>query len=95
MLIGVGGSGKQSLTKLSSYMLEYQVKNIEIVKGYNISSFREFIKELMREVGQTPEGKGKTFLFTDTQIISEGFLEDINNILNSGEVPNLWLPDEK
>lgn len=87
MLIGVGGSGKQSLTRLSSYMLEYQIRQIEIVKGFNITSFREFIKELMREVGSSPEGKGKTFLFTDTQIINEGFLEDINNILNSGEVP--------
>lgn len=31
-----------------------------------------------------------TFMFTDNQIISELFLEDINNILNSGEIPNLW-----
>jgi dynein heavy chain, axonemal len=22
-------------------------------------------------------------------------LEDINNLLNSGEIPNLWAPDEK
>lgn len=31
-----------------------------------------------------------SFLFTDNQIVSELFLEDINNILNSGEIPNLW-----
>ena len=30
----------------------------------------------------------------DFQIVVEEFLEDINNILNSGEVPNLFEPDE-
>jgi len=46
MLIGVGGSGKQSLTRLCSFMLESENKSIEIVKGYNIESFREFIRSL-------------------------------------------------
>ena len=34
------------------------------------------------------------FLFVDTQVVFEGMLEDINNILNSGEVPNLFANDE-
>lgn len=51
MLIGVGGSGKQSLTKLSSFMLEYELRQIEIIKGYGINNFREFIKEIMKKVG--------------------------------------------
>lgn len=34
MLIGVGGSGKQSLSKLASYMREIQFRQIEITKNF-------------------------------------------------------------
>merc|ERR1719399_1947172 len=40
------------------------------------------------------EGKGLVFLFSDTQIVKEAFLEDLNNVLNTGEVPNLFAADE-
>jgi dynein heavy chain len=74
-------------------MLDCQNKQIEIVKAYGIQNFRDFIKTLKLLTGV--EGKECTFLFTDTQIIKEQFLEDINSLLNSGEVPNLWEPEEK
>lgn len=35
------------------------------------------------------DGKQTTFMFLDTQVLYEGFLEDINNLLNSGEIPGL------
>ncbi|KAJ8888870.1 hypothetical protein PR048_008364 [Dryococelus australis] len=35
------------------------------------------------------------FLFADTQIKYEAFLEDVNNLLNMGEVPSLFTPEEK
>ena len=55
--------------------------------------FREDIKTLMRDCG----GKGQktTFIFTDNAIKEQAFLEDINNILNTGEVPNIFPADEK
>lgn len=34
-------------------------------------------------------------MFNDTQIKEENFLEDISNLLNTGEVPNLFTPEEK
>lgn len=40
------------------------------------------------------DNKPTVFLFTDTQVVDESFLEDINNILSSGEVPNLYSPEE-
>lgn len=63
MLIGVGGSGKQSLTKLASFMLLYKLVQVEIVKGFDTDKFREFIKDIMKLAGI--DGKGTTFIFTD------------------------------
>jgi dynein heavy chain len=36
------------------------------------------------------DNKPTSFIFVDTQIIKEQMLEDINNILNGGDVPNLY-----
>jgi dynein heavy chain, axonemal len=30
------------------------------------------------------------FLFSDSQIVEEGMVEDISNLLNTAEVPNLF-----
>jgi len=40
------------------------------------------------------ENKQTSFLFVDTQIVNEQMLEDINNILNSGDVPNLYKTED-
>ena len=47
----------------------------------------------MRKAGC--DGKQTVFLFSDNQIKEESFVEDINMILNTGDVPNLFPPDEK
>lgn len=92
MLIGVGGSGKQSLTKLAAFIEECDCVRIEITRGYGITEFREDLKVFMRSAGIS--GTSTVFLFTDSQVVDESFVEDINNVLNSGEVPNLFAPDE-
>ncbi|KAM9332808.1 dynein axonemal heavy chain 1-like [Pholidichthys leucotaenia] len=93
LLLGVGGSGRQSLTKLASFMSDYQCFQIELSKNYGPTEWREDIKSIMFKAGL--ENTQITFLFVDTQIKSESFLEDINNILNSGDVPNLYAADEQ
>ena len=41
------------------------------------------------------DSKQTVFLFSDTQITKEAFLEDINNILNGGLIPNLYTEAEE
>lgn len=41
------------------------------------------------------DGKSIVFLLTDTQIKDESFLEDVNTLLNTGELPNLYTNEEK
>lgn len=41
------------------------------------------------------DGKPTVFLLTDTQVKDESFIEDINTILNTGDLPNLYTNEEK
>ena len=92
LLLGVGGSGRQSLSRFASYLNEFETNQVEISKGYSMNMWREDLKQILRKASF--QNKSVLFIVTDTQIVHESMLEDVNNLLNSGEVPNLFVgPD--
>ena len=91
LILGVGGSGRQSLARIATYLENYKLYQIEVTKSYTMKTWRDNVKEVLMLAGI--KNKSVSFLFCDTQIINEQMLEDINNILNSGDVTGIY--DEK
>ena len=92
LLVGVGGSGKQSLTRLAAYISGAFTFQITISKQYNQVALFEDLKALYKVAGL--KGQKVCFIFTDAEIKDEGFLEFINQILMTGEVAGLFPKDE-
>ncbi|XP_028292993.1 dynein heavy chain 10, axonemal [Gouania willdenowi] len=93
LLVGVGGSGKQSLTRLAAFSAGCDVFEVVLNRGYCESNLRDDLRVLYLKLGI--ENKKTVFLFTDAHVAEEGFLELINNMLTTGIVPALFPDDEK
>lgn len=92
LLVGVGGSGKQSLAKLSSFILGYDVVRIVVTSSYSMADLKTDIQGMFSKAGVA--GAELLFLLTDSQITQDQFLVYINDLLSSGWIPELFPKDE-
>ena len=92
LLVGVKSSGRKSLARLSLYMNQMEMFEIQITRTYNLTEWREDMKNLMRQCGLNDLPTG--FVISDVQIVGNFQLEDISNLLINGEIPNLFENDE-
>merc|ERR1719262_1556185 len=93
MLVGVGGSGKQSLSRLAAFTSQHRSFQITITKTYNDNALFEDLRALYIRAGV--KGESVTFIFTDAEVKSENFLEYMNSLLATGEVVGLFAKDER
>ena len=92
VLIGLGGSGRQTLIKLSSYIMGQQTVSVEVHKNYNSEKWRTDIKKILSDACLT--SKCSNLVITETQSNNLYLMQDIDSMLNLGEIPNLYDTEE-
>ena len=67
LLVGVGGSGKQSLTRLAACVSGLDVFQIQLRKGYSMADMKAELAQLYIKAGL--KNMGIVFLLTDAQVM--------------------------
>lgn len=88
LLVGVGGSGKQSLSRLASSICQFRTTSIMISSTYGLNELKVDLQLMYNRAGVKDEGL--MFLFNEGQITNERFLVSINDLLSSGEISDLF-----
>ncbi|OHS95209.1 Dynein heavy chain family protein [Tritrichomonas foetus] len=93
LLVGLGGSGKQSLVRLAADLVGFSVFQITLANNYGMN---EFYADLIKVFIQTGGKKYPTvFLLTDAQVTDEKFLIPISDFLSTGVLPDIFSQEDK
>ncbi|KAH9593148.1 Dynein heavy chain region D6 P-loop domain [Trypanosoma melophagium] len=92
ILVGRPGVGRRNSVCLAAYMLRMEVVRLNMVQGYSIKNFRQELRQIMQRV--ITQNERLVFLLAEHNIVDESFLEMINSLVSSGEIPGLFTPEE-
>lgn len=92
LLVGVGGSGKQSLARLAAFISAMDTFQMQLKASYGIPDLKLDLAGLYLKAGL--KNAAIMFLMTDSQVADERFLVLINDMLASGQIPDLFADDE-
>lgn len=92
VLIGLGGTGRQSLTKLAAFIRDHEMFIIELSKFYNWDQWKQDLVKIMARAGA--DCKDVVLMLNESHLKFGFILEDINNLLNTADVPNLFQEED-
>lgn len=92
LLVGSSGVGKTTLSRFVSWMNHLSVFQIKAGRNYSLADFDTDLRDVMKRAGVKNEKI--TFIFDESNVLSVAFLERMNALLASGEVPGLFEGDD-
>ena len=92
LLVGACGVGKTVLSRFAAWLLDMAAFQIKPSRGYTSARFHEDLRALLRRTGI--KGERVVFLFDEANAVDASFLESMNALLASGEVPGLFDGEE-
>jgi dynein heavy chain 1, cytosolic len=92
LLIGVSGGGKTVLSRFVAWMNGLSIFTIKVNNRYSPADFDDDLRHVMKRAGVSEEKI--CFIFDESNVLSSAFLERMNTLLASGEVPGLFEGDE-
>eukprot|EP01059_Diplonema_ambulator_P000955 TRINITY_DN1073_c1_g3_i1.p1 TRINITY_DN1073_c1_g3~~TRINITY_DN1073_c1_g3_i1.p1 ORF type:complete len:4809 (+),score=2284.26 TRINITY_DN1073_c1_g3_i1:72-14498(+) len=88
LLVGVAGAGKTVLSKFVAWHSGMTIFQIKAHRGYTITDFEDDLRTVLKRAGC--KGEKICFIFDESNVMDSGFLEYMNALLASGEVPGLF-----
>jgi len=92
LLVGASGVGKTTLSRFVAWMNNLNVFQIKAGRNYSLADFDNDLREVMTRAGC--KGEKICFIFDESNVLSVAFMERMNALLASGEVPGLFEGEE-
>ncbi|XP_072546992.1 cytoplasmic dynein 2 heavy chain 1 isoform X2 [Salminus brasiliensis] len=92
LLAGRSGVGRRTAVSVVSHMHGATVYTPKISRSYGLKHFKTDLKTVMQWAGI--DGQQAVLLLEDYQFVHPSFLEMVNSLLSSGEVPGLYSTEE-
>lgn len=92
LFVGVGGSGRESITRLAAFITGCKFMCIGATPKYRRSEFRDALKSICMKCGI--DNKKVVLFLRDADIKEEIFFEDVSNLMLSGTVADVFSKDE-
>lgn len=92
LLAGRTGTGRKQATQMVSHLLNMEFFSPNISRDYSMKEFKRDLKVVLQKAGIEAQ---RTCLFIeDHQLVLPEFLEYMNSLISSGEIPGLYTPQE-